>query len=105
MLSPIMTTIGNANRACHAASCSPMSYWPFSPVPLSPITANFSESGLLGSGTCADAGPPPCAADTATVLAELDDVGPAQQITPTRHTRNAVAGKRRGCITVRTLSI
>src|SRR5215471_3082686 len=93
MLSPIITTSGKGNRACQAASCSPASYCGRSPVPLSPMTANFSVSGLLGSGTCARDGAPACAAPTATDMSE--GAAPAQHTAALRHSRNVVARSRR----------
>src|SRR5262249_38228040 len=93
MLSPIITTSGNGNRACHSASSCPTSYSGRSPVPLSPMTANFSVSGLFGSGTCACAAAPGWAAATATELS--DGGGLAQQTSALRHSRNAAAGNRR----------
>src|SRR5690349_8387358 len=49
MLSPIITTIGKSNLACQVFISSPISYCGLSPVPLSPMMANFKESGLFGS--------------------------------------------------------
>src|SRR5438093_1032071 len=51
MLSPIIRTSGNWKRWQAAASCLPTSYCSRSPLPLSPMTAKCSESGLFGSGT------------------------------------------------------
>src|SRR5690348_9392908 len=52
MLSPIITTKVKGNFSCDASICFAMSYWGGSPVPLSPMTANFSESDAFGSGVC-----------------------------------------------------
>ena len=46
-----MMTISNGNVACPAAICAATSYCGLSPVPVSPMTANFSESGALGSAS------------------------------------------------------
>src|SRR5262245_21219639 len=55
MLSPSMRTMSKGNLVRAAAICCPTSYSGFSPVPLSPRTANFSESGRVGSGSTARA--------------------------------------------------
>ena len=51
MLSPSMMTRSNAKVARALAICCPTSYCGRSPVPLSPMTANFNEPGRLGSET------------------------------------------------------
>src|SRR5262245_45428160 len=56
MLSPIITTSSYGNCPCQLLICCAISYCDFSPFPLSPITANFRESGLFGScASCAGA--------------------------------------------------
>ena len=52
MLSPSMITSSNGNRARAIAICSPTSYSGALPLPVSPIAANFSESGRAGRRSC-----------------------------------------------------
>src|SRR5260221_321875 len=49
MLSPSMITKSKGNWARYLAISAAVSYWPFSPVPLSPITAKRIEFGFSGS--------------------------------------------------------
>src|SRR5262245_21077501 len=51
MLSPSMITRLNGNLACTRVICCATSYWGRSPVPLSPMAANFSESVRFGRTT------------------------------------------------------
>ncbi len=49
MLSPSINTNENGYSLWAAANCAASWYWRPAPLPLSPMTANFSESGALGS--------------------------------------------------------
>src|SRR5580765_6469923 len=49
MLSPSISTKSKEKWSCAAISCRPVSYCRDEPLPLSPITANFSESFRFGS--------------------------------------------------------
>src|SRR6476469_4345358 len=49
MLSPTMTTNSNGNLARVAASCLATDNWCLSPVPVSPITANFTDPFCTGT--------------------------------------------------------
>jgi hypothetical protein len=51
-----MITSSNGNRARADVICCAMSNCGRSPVPLSPMTANFTESGRLGSAARCAAG-------------------------------------------------
>src|SRR5262245_60670035 len=51
MLSPSMMTRSNGNLEWAVVICCPMSYWGRSPVPLSPMAANFTESARFGRAT------------------------------------------------------
>src|SRR3954451_16107428 len=76
MLSPIITTSSYGNRPCQLAICSAMSYCRFSPLPLSPMTANLRESGLFGnSRSCAGAAATALGARAAS--ADVTVAGPA----------------------------
>ena len=64
MLSPSMMTRSNGNAAwVFAICCRDLDAAARSPVPLSPIAANFSESGLVGERRLCEA-PPDAAAAT-----------------------------------------
>src|ERR1044071_8554318 len=63
MLSPSMMTRSNAHTSCAFSICLAISYCGRSPVPLSPMAANFSESVRLGKER---EGCPKTAADVST---------------------------------------
>src|SRR5262245_6521217 len=67
MLSPSMMTRSNGNFEWLLVICRATSYWGRSPVPLSPMTANFTESERFGSAT--DCAKTPAQASAVTISA------------------------------------
>ena len=66
--------------ACEVHICAAVSYWPLSPVPLSPITRNLTESVPTGgwtsvladmAGALTGAGARCCAASACTTAAQI----------------------------------
>src|SRR5436190_19290960 len=67
MLSPSMITSSKGKVACSLVICPATSYWALSPVPLSPIAANFNESDRFGSAAAPATRPATAAAATTSV--------------------------------------